>query len=247
MASWRATSVLLIAAHPDDEVIGAGSQLSSLPNLTIAHMTDGAPRNMRDARRHGFSSTTEYAKARRAEVDRALEVLEAGSARRVELGFPDQGVAWALPQVIDAVLDLIKQVKPEVVLTHAYEGGHPDHDACAFAVHRTAAGVGVSEIVEFACYHAGAGCIRTGQFLDSEGCVVKLTPAEAAAKQRAFACFQTQQETLCLFQCRTERFRTAPVYDFTRPPHQGKLYYENFDWGISSARFCELVRQECSS
>jgi LmbE family N-acetylglucosaminyl deacetylase len=247
MATWQAASVLLIAAHPDDEVIGVGSQLASFPNLTIAHVTDGAPRNMQDAARHGFASAAEYARARRSELDSALDVLGAGSARRIEMGFPDQGVAWALPQVIHTVLEVIKQVKPSVIFTHPYEGGHPDHDACAFAVHRTAATAGVSQIVEFACYHAGPEGIRTGEFLEGDGSVVELTPAQATAKRRAFACFKTQQETLSLFHCRTERIRIAPTYDFTRPPHEGKLYYENFDRGVTSARFCELVRQECRS
>jgi hypothetical protein len=73
---------------------------------------------------------------------------------------------------------------------------------------------------------------------------VRLTAAEAAAKQRAFDCFETQRETLSLFHCLTERFRTAPRYDFSRPPHAGRLYYENFDRGVTGARFCELVRKE---
>jgi N-acetylglucosamine malate deacetylase 2 len=245
MATLRAASVLLIAAHPDDEVIGAGSRLGSIPNLTIAHVTDGAPRNMYDAARHGFSSPAEYARARRAEFGRALHVLGADSARTVELGFPDQGVAWALPQVIESIRALVADVDPELVLTHPYEGGHPDHDGCAFAV-RAATGSG-REIGEFACYHSGPTGIRTGEFLDDDACLVELSPAEADTKRRAFACFETQRETLSLFQCRTERFRIAPRYDFTRPPHAGKLYYENFDWGVTGTRFCELVRKECQS
>ena len=37
-------------------------------------------------------------------------------------------------------MDVLDDVRPDVVLTHAYEGGHSDHDATAFAVH-LAAGV----------------------------------------------------------------------------------------------------------
>src|SRR5688572_21700004 len=155
------SSVLLIAAHPDDEVIGAGSRLSTFLELTIAHVTDGAPRNMHDAARHGFASPDEYARVRRVELDRALEVLDALSAERVELGFPDQRTAWELSEVVDSVRALIEDLDPDVVLTHAYEGGHPDHDACAFAVH--AAARGSRKIVEFACYHAGQDGIRTGE------------------------------------------------------------------------------------
>ena len=41
-----------------------------------------------------------------------------------------------------------------VVLTHAYEGGHPDHDAVAFAVHRAARRTSAA-VVEMPFYHAG--------------------------------------------------------------------------------------------
>jgi len=43
-----------------------------------------------------------------------------------------------------------------------------------------------------------------------------------------------------------ERYRWAPQYDFTAPPHEGRLYYENYPWGVKGARFRELVRS-CSS
>jgi LmbE family N-acetylglucosaminyl deacetylase len=241
MADTRGPVVLLIAAHPDDEVIGAGSRLAPFPGLIIAHVTDGAPRNMIDAAKHGFCSAQDYARARRVELDRALEVLGA-SAERVELGFPDQGAAWLLTEVVRSLRGLIRTVDPDLILTHAYEGGHPDHDACAFAVHTAAAAS--HNIFEFASYHAGPNGIRTGAFLNGEGAVVELSPLQVAAKQRAFDCFETQRETLSLFQCRTECFRRAPVYDFTRPAHAGKLYYENFNWGMTGATFCDLVRRE---
>jgi hypothetical protein len=32
-------------------------------------------------------------------------------------------------------------------------------------------------------------------------------------------------------------FRPAPDYDFSQPPHSGKLYYEHFDWGMSGERW----------
>jgi hypothetical protein len=40
-----------------------------------------------------------------------------------------------------------------------------------------------------------------------------------------------------------ERFRYAPSYDFTRPPHDGRLFYEEQNWGVSGKEWCRLARQ----
>ena len=40
-----------------------------------------------------------------------------------------------------------------------------------------------------------------------------------------------------IFPIAIERFRPAPDYDFTQPPHEGRLFYENYDWGMTSGCF----------
>jgi hypothetical protein len=54
-------------------------------------------------------------------------------------------------------------------------------------------------------------------------------------------CFSTQRQVLTSFPIGTERFRLAPHYDFTAPPHDGRLFYENFPWGMTGERFRRLV------
>jgi hypothetical protein len=53
--------------------------------------------------------------------------------------------------------------------------------------------------------------------------VLALTPRERDLKYEMLACFRTQQEILSRFGVEFERFRTAPAYDFTMPPHPGPL------------------------
>ena len=123
-----------------------------------------------------------------------------------------------------------------------YEGGHPDHDAVAFAVY---AGCRLNEmnedwvpaVIEMASYYAAGNGRATASFLPGRGMVVRLnlSAAERRRKRLMLDCFVTQRETLVGFDTKTEQFRLAPRYDFTQPPHAGKLYYERYDWGISGA------------
>ena len=52
-----------------------------------------------------------------------------------------------------------------------------------------------------------------------------------------------QRAVLAPFPIGEEAFRTAPAYDFTRPPHPGRLHYENYPWGMDGARFRDLAAQ----
>jgi hypothetical protein len=46
-------ALLLVVAHPDDEVVGVGGQLARLMGVRLLHVTDGAPRNLLDAQAAG--------------------------------------------------------------------------------------------------------------------------------------------------------------------------------------------------
>src|SRR5438477_644609 len=79
---------VVVAAHPDDETGSAGGRLASFEDLTLVHVTDGAPRDGADARRSGFATWQEYRAARAKELDAAVHALGL-SCRRVALDVPD--------------------------------------------------------------------------------------------------------------------------------------------------------------
>ena len=231
--------IALVVAHPDDETLAAGSQLKYWPNLTIIHVTDGAPRDGEDARRAGFSSSVEYAKARREELECALREGEAEHARLVAIGAPDQEAIGNIGAITERLREALAGI--ELVITHAYEGGHPDHDACALAC-RAALPDGTA-LWEFAGYHLRNGGIESGEFLGARGeeSRILLSGDDLRRKERMLQCFRTQRETLSQFRWDVESLRRAPEVDFTRPPHAGALLYETWGFPMNGQRWREIA------
>lgn len=237
---------ILVAAHPDDETIGAGGLLGFMRNVLIVHVTDGAPRNFSDGRAAGYGLREDYAAARRQELRNALELAGIGEDRTHTLGFIDQEASFGMPEVARRLTAFFEEWRPRAVLTHPYEGGHPDHDATAFAVHAACALVPAPPaIYEFTSYHVYDSQMEVGLFLRGEeaGEAVVLTDELRKRKALMLESFATQREMLRHFPVDVERFRAAPAYDFTQSPHPGTLFYEQFDWGITGRQWRRLATE----
>lgn len=241
-----AERVALVVAHADDETLWAGSALGRFTDLLIVHATDGAPRDMRDADGLGIASRSDYAAIRAAELDRALALLDVMCERRA-YGIVDQESALHLPALVDRLVDDLAVCA--LVLTHPYEGGHPDHDTLALAVRmavdRLARRGAAPAIVEFACYHAVDGERRFGQFLADPAAVEHrrtLSPSERRRIDAAIAAHQSQAGVVGGWRPDAERWRAAPAYDFASPPPPGGSLYDGFGWTMTSPRWRDLAR-----
>jgi LmbE family N-acetylglucosaminyl deacetylase len=230
---------LVFAAHPDDETISAGALIANLPGTVVVHVTDGAPRDLQDARASGFDTREDYARARAQEAREAAEILGVAHGNVRMLGVVDQEASLDLSSLTRRVLDAMRDVDPGFVLTHSYEGGHPDHDATAFAVHAAARllqeRVSRLPVFEFPSYHNATGTLSLARFIDREtswAADAVLSPDECDLKRRATRAYQTQLRVIAGYPIEVEHYRTAPDYLFTEPPHPGILHYEQFNWGI---------------
>ena len=250
LAAPRARRTVLVVAHPDDETVGFGSLLPQLREATFVYLTDGAPRNLEDARRAGFADWRSYARARKLELEAAFAIAGVDPGHTVFLDLPDQQAAEHVYWLTRRLHQVLRHTDAVQVLTHAYEGGHPDHDAAAFATHtacRLLAREGLTAplVVEAPYYHRGAGRVTMGEFLPPPGDDVRvrrLNDEEQAFKRRLVDCFATQAPGLLDFPLDRECLRPAPPYAFERPPHAGSLLYEHLGWEMTGSRWRALAR-----
>jgi LmbE family N-acetylglucosaminyl deacetylase len=200
-----------------------------------------------DARAAGFSDWRSYAEARRHELAAAMAEAGVDGTGLVCLAVPDKEAVHHLVDLARRLADLFRAHRIEVVATHAYEGGHADHDAAAFAVHAAAAllareGVEPPGIVEMPFYTWRGEGLLPLRFLprpDAPETAIRLDPAALALKRRMLAAFRTQARVLADFSAASiERFRRAPRHDFTRPANGGDTGYARITPAIDARRWC---------
>ena len=243
-----ADRIAIVVAHPDDETIGMGGQLARLRGVTLVHLTDGAPRTDGAAQAHGFASANAYAAARRAELRAAMAIAGVPEQALVSFGVADQDASLRLTEIAHRLAALCRDRRLDLVVTHAFEGGHPDHDAAALAVHAAAAllrdeGLAPA-IVEMPLYHLGLSGWTVQRFVAAAGpeeTEIHLTAEQRRQKQAMLDAHVTQHQVLSMVAADVERFRPAPAYDFHVLPNEGRLLYDMYGWGMTGLRWQSLA------
>lgn len=172
---WR--SVAVVAAHPDDEVLGVGGLMSLLADrgtrLRLIAVTDG----------EASHPDPEIAERRIAESAAALKHI--GEVETVRLGLPDSGVRdedllRLLPELIDGFDACLAPWDKDV---------HPDHEA----VGRAAAACG-AEAWHFPIWTWHWARPADPRVPWDRAAQVPLPPAVAERKRAAIDCFTSQLE-----------------------------------------------------
>ena len=129
-------SVVVLAAHPDDEVFAVGGLVTLLARagarMRFVWATDGEASHPESQ----APTVRDLGAVRRAESAEAVAVLGAGDAPRARLELPDG-------ELLQREADLVRRLRcvlgPEEVVLAPWSGDrHPDHVACARAARAVA-------------------------------------------------------------------------------------------------------------
>jgi LmbE family N-acetylglucosaminyl deacetylase len=131
-------SLLVVAAHPDDESLGAAGAITRLAasgwRVEVVVATDGEGS-------HPDSPTLgpdALAARRRGEADAAMRLLGPG-VRVHHLGLPDGALASREDEVVERLVDLIGENGADLTLLAPWrEDPHPDHRAAGRAARQAA-------------------------------------------------------------------------------------------------------------
>ena len=125
-------NILILAAHPDDEVLGCGGSIAKWANMgaqiNVVYFTDG------EASREMDLGLKEAAiKSRKLFSEKAAILL--GIKSITHFSFPDNRMDQvSLLEVVKVVESLIEKFKPELICTHHVGDINVDHQALSKAV-----------------------------------------------------------------------------------------------------------------
>ena len=242
---------LIVLAHPDDECVAYGALLQRMADPTVLFLTDGAPRDPYFWERYG--SREAYASLRQQEARQALAQVGVrrvqfvaancnGSAAASEV-LVDQELFRRLPAAWRELSGAIERLRPQALLTLAYEGGHPDHDSCNLLVSlasRTFELPAWEAPIYSRARHSDSGRPQPQRFIQENGTEVDIrpTPAEVERKREMWRTYSSQGDFLRFFSPEVETVRPLPAYDYSQPPHPGKLNYEHWQWSMTGKQVC---------
>jgi N-acetylglucosamine malate deacetylase 2 len=245
-----ARAIAVVVAHPDDETIGCVAMMRRLKGVSVIQTTNGAPSRSEFWRRKGFSSAEAYSLVRRAGLERALSLVGIPPERLLTFGLNDQETTFGLVVLTRWLKAWLYERSIEVVMTQAYEGGHPDHDATAFAVHAAVQLMQrehgrTLEIIEMPFYRLSASGPVVQDFDRNVGrdvVEIELCDEDVDLKRRMFDAHVSQATTLKRFGTEIESYRFAPDYDFGALPNGGDILYDSRNWLIQSDQWLRLSR-----
>jgi LmbE family N-acetylglucosaminyl deacetylase len=181
--------LVVVAPHPDDEVLGCGGLMRQAAAAGCAILVVSVSDGERCCPGDPFWTPARLRRARRRELRAALDALGLATARTVALGAADGRVGAASARITRWLRGRLRE--GDLLLATWALDGHPDHAACARAARIAAEARGVRHL-EYPVWGWHWAQPSSPALRNVRPLRVELPAGVRAAKRRAIACFATQ-------------------------------------------------------
>ena len=222
-------NVLLIAPHPDDEIVGSYLVIKKIlkqKKIVIFFLTNGVI----DKQSLWFWERKNHknkVKIRKKEMKDSMNFL--GIKNFYLQDISTRSLKENIDKTFKKIVRIKKEHKIDTIFCPAYEGGHQDHDVANFICSRLKKNC---MIYEFAEYNYFEKKINNNYFFCSteKDKVIFLTSSEKKEKEKLLKIYKSESKNLNYVSFEKESYRELFDYDYTSPPHKGILFYRRFSF-----------------
>jgi len=222
--------ILIAVPHPDDEVVGFCSTIARAraqgATVYAIYLTNGciARETLWPWQRNRYEANVIRRLQESVEVARALHITPVNYADR-----PARRLWSDMTSVYHEITKVLDFYKIDQLWVPAFEGGNADHDGLNGLCARLKDKV---SILEFAEYNFAGNTSQAQTFPFPNGTEVTLTLSEEEVlfKKQMLAMYKSEQQNLGYVGTHHECYRPLARYDYSKPPHEGTLWYARFQW-----------------
>lgn len=222
--------ILLLVPHPDDEIVAACTAITHAQRhgarIFALYLTHGcvAKENMWPWQREKYDSLVIHRLQESVQVARRLNITPISYSDR-----PSRHLWRNLPKVHDDISKAIGDYNIDQLWIPAYEGGHSDHDGLNGLCSHYREHI---SILEFSEYNFKGGETRSNEFPSTNGTetIITLSPEEQGIKRKMLGLYESEQKNLDYIKVAQESYRPLADYDYSKPAHDGKLWYTRHQW-----------------
>jgi len=229
-------SWLFLFAHPDDDVLIAGTVFTLVERgdrVELAWLTD--------------SSSLGGLVRRQAESRAAAHAMGVEQSQVHFRDFPSLAMVPRLRQDFPVMQALIEEVNPDYCMVVGFEAGHTDHDCVQFLAARTG-----RTLYEYPLYNSAARGFQVNRFpngvcdyqpLSREAVERKHITMKLYASQWPYMVCARLATPVGLMMSRGEPYRLCPSErDYALPPHGGTLNVDRIFNRFMRWRFADFAR-----
>ena len=223
-------NLLFIIPHPDDEIVGSCSIIRrhkcDAKKIFLFFITNGVL-----SKDHVWfwkkDQIEKMVKIRKKELKLSLKML--GLEDYFFQNIHTRTLKEKISETYNKIKKIIQLKKIDTIFCPAYEGGHQDHDVSNFICSRLRNSTGVYEYAE---YNFSKGRINCNKFVKStkNEITIKLSEKEKKEKIKFLKIYNSEKGNLNYLHLNEECYRKIYNYDYTKPPHHGKLFYRRFSF-----------------